>query len=80
MIAFPLYILLFIYLVFLCIFIIFSTINLYHIFSTGTFTLASFTVTLVISLLAITTLYITWQQASTIDWSQSFILFEGGNF
>ncbi|MBP9731968.1 MAG: hypothetical protein KBD29_00715 [Candidatus Magasanikbacteria bacterium] len=80
MIAFPLYIFLFIYLAFLCVFIIFSTINLYHIFSTGTFTLASFTVTLVIALLAIATLYITWQQVSTVNWSQSFILFDGGNF
>ncbi|HRH23717.1 MAG TPA: hypothetical protein PK295_03750 [Candidatus Magasanikbacteria bacterium] len=80
MIAFPLYIFLFIYLAFLCVFVIFSCINAYHIFSAGIFTVASFTMTVTVILLTLLTLYITWQHVSLIDWSQPFILFEGGNF
>ncbi len=74
MISFPLYFFLFAYLLFLCIFIIFSLINAYHIVSTGVLTFASFTITAITVILTATTLYFTWQHIAKIDWKQSFVL------
>ncbi len=79
MISFPLYFLLFAYLLFLCVFIIFSLINAYHIVSTGMLTIASFTITVITITLTATTLYFTWQHIVKIDWKQPFVLLEEKN-
>ncbi|EKE07501.1 MAG: hypothetical protein ACD_18C00065G0003 [uncultured bacterium] len=76
MLAIPFYIILFLYLIFLCVFFIFSLINFYHIISTGSLNFTSFVVTFLITALSILTLYYTWEVISTVDWSRDLVLFD----
>jgi len=80
MIAIPFYIVLFIYLLFLCVFLIFSLINFYHIVSTSSITISSFMVTFFVFALAMLTLFYTWQTVIPIDWSQGIVLFDSNWF
>jgi len=80
MLTVPLYIFLFIYLLFLCVFTILSLINLYHIVSTGTFTFVSFIMTFFTFVATVLTLYFTWHLLSGIDWQQPLTLFDGSWF
>jgi len=75
MLTIPLYIFLFIYLLFLCVFVIFSIINFYHIVITAAFTLSSFIVTFFIFTLTILTLYFTWQLLLNVNWQIPVTLF-----
>jgi len=76
MISIPFYTVLFAYLIFLCIFVIFSLINFYHIIATSSLTFVSFTITFLVFALTILTLYFTWQIISQVNWSQNLILFD----
>lgn len=75
LITLPVYTLLFLYLIFLTIFAIFSIVNVYHVVVTGTFTLASFFITFFVSVLTVITLYFTWHLLKDIDWQQPMTLF-----
>lgn len=75
MITIPLYVFLFLYLAFLCVFLVFSFVHIYHIFATASFTLASFTMTLFIMVLTIYTLYFTFQLLVGLGWTQPVTLF-----
>ena len=76
MIAIPLYIFLFLYLLFLCVFLIFALINFYHIVMTASFTFASFIISFFVFVLTILTLYFTWQLMADIEWQRQVILFD----
>ncbi|MBI2436460.1 MAG: hypothetical protein HYV41_01810 [Candidatus Magasanikbacteria bacterium] len=80
MISIPLYIFLFLYLIFLCIFLVFSAVNFYHVISTASFTTVSFTMSVVVFILTILTLFITWHYIADIDWRQSLIVFDSNWF
>ncbi|KKW42087.1 MAG: hypothetical protein UY92_C0010G0003 [Candidatus Magasanikbacteria bacterium GW2011_GWA2_56_11] len=75
LIAIPLYVTLFIYLVLLAVFVAFAVVNFYHIITSGTFTLASFSVTFITFALTVLTLYYTFYLAKDVDWQVSLILF-----
>jgi hypothetical protein len=68
MITIPLYISLFIYIIFLAIFAIFAIINVYHIIASASFTLASFFMSFLVFSLTILTLYFTANLLVGIDW------------
>jgi len=68
MLTIPLYSFLFLYLLFLCVFVIFSIMNFYHIVMTAAFTLSSFIMTFFIFTLTVLTLYFTWQLLLNVDW------------
>ncbi|MEK7083986.1 MAG: hypothetical protein AAB932_02035 [Patescibacteria group bacterium] len=73
MITIPLYVILFAYLAYLCVFFIFVLFNVYHIVMSASFTLPSFFVTFFVSSLAIFTLYFTWQLSIGVDWQMPII-------
>jgi len=75
MFAFPLYILLFVYLLFLAIFAIVMVANFYHIISTETLTLPSFAITFFVLAATALTLYTTWFLLQGTDWQQSIAAF-----
>ncbi len=75
--VFPLYILLFVYLIFLAIFAIIMVANFYHIISTETLTLPSFAVTFFVLATTILVLYSTWFLLQGVDWRQPIPLFNG---
>lgn len=72
MITIPLYILLFAYLFFLVVFVIFSAINLGHIFQTGGVTFTSFVATAIILTLTVFTLFFTWFLLKDITWTNTW--------
>lgn len=73
MLIIPLYTLLIIYAVFLLVFFTFFTINVWHIFFTGTNTFNSFLVTLIVVALSAATLFGTWYFLQGVDWQQPLI-------
>lgn len=73
MLIIPLYTLLIIYAVFLFVFFTFFTINIWHIFFTGTNTFNSFLVTLIVFALSVFTLFGTWYFLQSVDWQQPLI-------
>lgn len=75
MLAFPLYILLFAYLLFLAIFAVVMVANFYHILSTDTLTLPSFAVTLFVLASTVLTLYGTWFLLQGVDWREPIAIF-----
>lgn len=75
MITIPLYTLLFLYLIFLAIFAVFSLINIYHIIMSASFTLASFVMTFFIFTLTVLTLYYTWHLLLEVDWRAPIVVF-----
>ena len=76
MISIPLYVFLFIYLVFLAIFAAFSLVNIYHIIMSASFTLASFVTSFFIGLLTVLTLYYTWYLLADVNWQLVVTLFD----
>ncbi len=73
MIIIPLYTLLIIYAIFLFVFFTFFTINVWHIFFTGTNTFNSFVVTFIVVALSIITLFGTWYFLQGTNWQQPLI-------
>lgn len=71
MITIPLYIILFVYLGFLVCYAGFMFINLFHLFQTGTFTLASFSATLLALGLSAIILWFTWWLLQGTSWQQA---------
>lgn len=84
MVSIPLYIFLFIYLLFLAVFAIFMFINLYHLVASGSLTLTSFFVTFFLLAFAFLVLYSTWQLIQSVDWRTPVAIFSrswfGGGF
>ena len=76
MLIVPLYIFLFIYLIFLAIFAAFSLVNIYHIIMSASFTLSSFVISFFISILTILTLYFTWYLLIDVNWKETIIFFD----
>ena len=74
MITIPLYIFLFVYLLYLCIFFVFAIINFYHIIITGSFTFTSFLVSFFVFTLAILTFYFTYDFLLQINWQTKIII------
>ncbi|MBH41351.1 MAG: hypothetical protein CL685_01410 [Candidatus Magasanikbacteria bacterium] len=79
MIAFPLYILLFIYLVYLVVFIIFSLLNFYHIMDSVSFDSVSFTMSFFVLISSILILFFTFSALAKlgINWKYMVVLFGG---
>jgi len=75
MIAFPLYILLFVYLIFLAIFFVFVTINFYYIITSGAFTSASFMVSFFVFALTVLTIYLTFALLIHVNWRKQVQLY-----
>ncbi|GEM_PF-2332631 len=75
--AIPLYIFLFLYFLFLAVFITFSIIHVYHIVATASLTFASLTVTFIISVLTVVTLFWTIQALQGVDFTQTISVFGG---
>jgi hypothetical protein len=75
MLNIPIYIFLFLYLLFLCLFVVFSIINIYHIVMSASFTLASFIITFFMMALTIFTLYFTFELIKNADWTQTITIF-----
>ncbi len=78
MISIPLYVFLFIYLIFLAVFAAFSMINVYHIVMSASFTLASFTITFFVGLLTVLTFYFTWYLLADVNWQQTLVAYNPG--
>lgn len=74
MITIPLYVILFIYLGYLAVVGIFSFINFSHLFHSGSLTLVSFFITLLVAALAVTILYFTFIFLNGVDWQQPLTL------
>ena len=73
--AFPLYLLLFVYLLFLAIFAVIMVANFYHIISTDTLTLPSFSMTFFVLAATVLTLYTTWFLLQGVDSREPISLF-----
>jgi hypothetical protein len=76
MLVIPLYILLILYALFLLVFITFFFINLIHIVSTGTTTVGSFFVTLLVISFSAVTMLATWKYLPSADWKEPLISFD----
>ncbi|HEX9664876.1 MAG TPA: hypothetical protein VGA49_03585 [Patescibacteria group bacterium] len=72
----PLSIFFIIYAIFLLIFLIFAFFSLYHIFKFGFWDFFTYLVTFIFIGGTVIILFITWQSARQIDWSQSLVIFE----
>lgn len=72
MISIPLYFFLFAYFFFLVAFLVFSVINLSHIFQTGGVTFTSFVVTAIMFALIIFTLFATWFLLKDVSWTNTW--------
>ncbi|PIR03069.1 MAG: hypothetical protein COV60_02340 [Candidatus Magasanikbacteria bacterium CG11_big_fil_rev_8_21_14_0_20_43_7] len=79
-IAIPLYIFLFVYLIFIAVFLAFSIINFYHIVVAASFTIVSFTISFFIFALTLLTLYLTYTLLVDINWQQTLLVFDTGWF
>jgi len=71
----PLYIFLFIYILFLTVFVIFALINFYHLVMTASLTIVSFFVSFFVLMYTILALYATWWLLQDVNWQQSIISF-----
>ncbi len=76
MFSFPFYFILIAYFLYLAIFLIFSAANVYHIYSTGTFTMPAIIVTSITSILCILILALTFTNLIGINWD-TLIVFLG---
>lgn len=70
---------LFLYLLFVFIWLIFSIIALYHIIRYGQINFTTFLTTFIYPAVSVIILYLSYQYLSQIDWSVSFNLFSGGS-
>ncbi|MDQ5931400.1 MAG: hypothetical protein QG607_101 [Patescibacteria group bacterium] len=75
MFSIPLYFILVLYFIFLAIFFVFSAANVYHVYSTGTFTIPSLTITTLVSAFCVFVLFITFTNLIAINWSTSILFF-----
>lgn len=73
-ITIPLYIILFIYLIYISILGIFSFINFSHLHHNGALTLVSFCVTFLIISLVATTIFFTFMFLNGVDWKMPLTL------
>lgn len=76
MLTVPIYIFLFAYFIFLAIFAFFSIVNIAHMFHTGALTFVSFSVTIIVGIMATVVFYATWFLLQNIDWQQIITLFD----
>jgi hypothetical protein len=79
MISFPLYFFLFVYAFFFLVFIAFFFTNLLHLIYTGTADMTSFTVTLLILIMTVFTLYGTWYFLRGTDWQQAVVVWNSSH-
>ncbi len=70
MITIPLYTLLLLYFGFLLTFLFFSIVNAWHIVDTGTFTVASLTITLLVALFTIIIFGVTFFALQNTNWQE----------
>lgn len=75
MFSIPFYFVLIAYFIFLAIFFLFSAANVYHIYSTGTFTFPSIAVTTLVSALCILILFVTFTNLISVNWNTSLVFF-----
>lgn len=75
MLIVPLYVFGFIYLAILAFMLLFFIINIGHLFQTGSLTLTSFTVTVVLLALAVIIIFGTYVALRTTDWQQPITVF-----
>lgn len=80
MLTFPFFFILIAYVIFLIIFFIFSGANVYHIYSTGTFTLPALAVTTLVSFVCVSILALTYVNLIGLDWNISVVLFSDLGF
>ncbi len=78
MISIPLWAFLTAYLVFLLIFLLFSFANVYHIYSTGTFTFAAGVITVLVSAWCLVILAATYTAIVAINWNVNAVFFGPG--
>lgn len=78
MFSIPLFILLALYLIFLVIFFLFSFANVYHIYSTGTFTLPVFFITFLVGIWCLLILLATYYYTNSVDWQLHLTFFGPG--
>lgn len=74
----PLIAFLFLYLLFVLVWLIFSLIALYHIIRYGQINFTSITVSLAYLLVSIIMLFLSYEYLSQIDWSAGLTIFQGG--
>lgn len=75
MFSIPLYFILVAYFIFLAIFFLFSAANVYHIYSTGTFTFPAIGVTAIVSAFCVLILFITFTNLISVNWDASLVFF-----
>jgi len=75
MLSFPFFFILIAYFIFLVVFFIFSGANVYHIYSTGTFTLPALAVTAIVSFACVSILALTFSNLIGLDWNTTIVLF-----
>lgn len=74
MIEIPLYFFLVAYGIFLLIFFAFAAINLYHVYTTGTFTGAMLLISTFLAVMTAVTLIVTGFFIAQTDWSEIFVI------
>lgn len=78
MFSIPFYFVLLAYLLYLAIFFIFSFANVYHIYSTGTFTVPAIIITAIVSFACVGILIVTLMNVATINWNTAVVFFGPG--
>lgn len=74
MITIPLFVILFIYLLYLVVIGVFTYVNFSHLFHNGALTILSFTVTLLVTVSAAVILFLTFATLAEVDWKQPLTL------
>ncbi len=80
MFSIPFYFILIAYFIYLAIFFIFSSVNVYHIYSTGTFTIPAMIVTSVVSILCVLILFATFTSLMAVNWDAVMVFFGPAGF
>lgn len=76
MFSIPLSFIIFLYALFVLLTLIFATINIYHLVSTGMLNLLSFSVSALVVLFMVAVIAITGIYLGTLDTAQAFVLFD----
>ncbi len=79
MLVIPLYALLIIYFIYLLVFLLFSAINVYHIFASASYNFPSIVMTVTLGCFTIITLYLTVYLLIDVNWFSNITLFNFGN-
>ena len=74
----PIIAFLYLYLLFVLVWLVFSVIALYHIIRYGQIGFTSLAVTLIYILVSTAILFLSYQYLSQIDWEASLTVFQGG--